>query len=45
MEATGCLGVTAKDMNKQELVRALAAFLKKSRRLKVPEWVDLVKLA
>ncbi|CAD7671397.1 unnamed protein product [Nyctereutes procyonoides] len=32
-------------MNKQEFIRALAAFLKKSRKLKVPEWVDLVKLA
>jgi small subunit ribosomal protein S19e len=26
-------------------VRALAAFLKKSRKLKVREWVDTVKLA
>ncbi|ELW70124.1 40S ribosomal protein S19 [Tupaia chinensis] len=38
-------GVTVKDMNQQEFVRALAAFLKKSRKLKVPEWVDTVKLA
>lgn len=29
----------------QEFVRALAAFLKKSGKLKVPEWVDTVKLA
>ena len=36
-------GVTVKDQ--QEFVRALAAFLKKSGKLKVPEWVDTVKLA
>ncbi|XP_036603010.1 40S ribosomal protein S19-like [Trichosurus vulpecula] len=38
-------GVTVKDVNQQEFVRALAAFLKKSGKLKVPEWVDPVKLA
>uniref|UniRef100_A0A8C7E7L3 40S ribosomal protein S19 n=1 Tax=Naja naja TaxID=35670 RepID=A0A8C7E7L3_NAJNA len=38
-------GVTVKDINQQEFVRALAAFLKKSGKLKVPEWVDTVKLA
>ena len=38
-------GVTVKDMNQQEFVRALAAFLKKSGKLKVPECVDTVKLA
>ena len=38
-------GVILKDINQQELVRALAAFLKKSGKLKVPEWVDTVKLA
>ena len=32
-------------MNQQEFVRALAAFLKKSGKLKVPKWVDTVKLA
>ncbi|XP_028022193.2 40S ribosomal protein S19-like [Balaenoptera acutorostrata] len=37
-------GVTVKDVNQQEFVRALAAFLKKSGKLKVPEWVDTVKL-
>uniref|UniRef100_A0A2K6BDR4 40S ribosomal protein S19 n=1 Tax=Macaca nemestrina TaxID=9545 RepID=A0A2K6BDR4_MACNE len=31
--------VTVKDVNQQELVRALAAFLKKSGKLKVPKWV------
>ncbi|KAL1776846.1 40S ribosomal protein S19 [Sigmodon hispidus] len=38
-------GITVKDVNQQEFVRALAAFLKKSGKLKVPEWVDTVKLA
>ncbi|KAH0520028.1 40S ribosomal protein S19 [Microtus ochrogaster] len=38
-------GVSIKDVNQQEFVRALAAFLKKSRKLKVPEWVDTVELA
>ena len=37
--------VTVKDINQQELIRVLAAFLKKSRKLKVPKWVDTVKLA
>uniref|UniRef100_A0A8W4F6S6 Ribosomal protein S19 n=1 Tax=Sus scrofa TaxID=9823 RepID=A0A8W4F6S6_PIG len=37
-------GVTVKDMNPQEFIRVLAAFLKKSGKLKVPEWVDTVKL-
>ncbi|KAJ8776314.1 hypothetical protein J1605_015612 [Eschrichtius robustus] len=39
------LGVTVKDVNQREFVRALAVFLKKSRNLKVPEWVDTVKTA
>uniref|UniRef100_A0A8C2M6J2 40S ribosomal protein S19 n=1 Tax=Cricetulus griseus TaxID=10029 RepID=A0A8C2M6J2_CRIGR len=38
-------GITVKDVNQQEFVRALATFLKKSGKLKVPEWVDTVKLA
>uniref|UniRef100_A0A8C6I3R8 Small ribosomal subunit protein eS19 n=1 Tax=Mus spicilegus TaxID=10103 RepID=A0A8C6I3R8_MUSSI len=40
-------GVTVKDINQQEFVRALAAFLKKFGKglLKVLEWVDTVKLA
>ncbi|XP_012673626.2 40S ribosomal protein S19 isoform X1 [Clupea harengus] len=38
-------GVTVKDVNQQEFVRALAAFLKKSGKVKVPDWVDIVKLA
>ncbi|XP_043842801.1 40S ribosomal protein S19-like [Dromiciops gliroides] len=38
-------GVTMKDVNQQEFIQVLAAFLKKSGKLKVPEWVDTVKLA
>uniref|UniRef100_A0A4X2LYZ1 Ribosomal protein S19 n=1 Tax=Vombatus ursinus TaxID=29139 RepID=A0A4X2LYZ1_VOMUR len=38
-------GVTVKDVNQQEFIRALAAFLKKSGKLKVPKWGDTVKLA
>ncbi|CAI9160180.1 unnamed protein product [Rangifer tarandus platyrhynchus] len=38
-------GVTVKDVNQQEFVSALAAFLNKSGKLKVPEWVGTVKLA
>uniref|UniRef100_A0A8C5XXT2 Uncharacterized protein n=1 Tax=Microcebus murinus TaxID=30608 RepID=A0A8C5XXT2_MICMU len=37
--------VTVKDVNQQEFVRALAAFLKTSGKLKVPRRVDTVKLA
>nr|AFM85712.1 40S ribosomal protein S19 isoform 1 [Callorhinchus milii]AFM85948.1 40S ribosomal protein S19 isoform 1 [Callorhinchus milii]AFM85978.1 40S ribosomal protein S19 isoform 1 [Callorhinchus milii]AFM86035.1 40S ribosomal protein S19 isoform 1 [Callorhinchus milii]AFM86142.1 40S ribosomal protein S19 isoform 1 [Callorhinchus milii] len=37
-------GVTVKDVNQQDFVRALSAFLKKSGKLKVPDWVDTVKL-
>lgn len=39
------LGVTENDIIQQEFVRALAAVLKKSGKLKVPEWVDTVQLA
>merc|ERR1711993_23699 len=35
-------GVTVKDVNPQEFVRAFAAHLKKSK-LKVPEYVEIVK--
>eukprot|EP00178_Gracilaria_changii_P017153 TRINITY_DN49051_c0_g1_i1.p1 TRINITY_DN49051_c0_g1~~TRINITY_DN49051_c0_g1_i1.p1 ORF type:complete len:148 (+),score=13.25 TRINITY_DN49051_c0_g1_i1:21-464(+) len=38
-------GVSVKDVNQHEFVKALAAFLKKSGKMKVPEWTDLVKLA
>merc|ERR1711893_54299 len=37
-------GVSVKDVNQHDFVRALAAFLKKSGKLKVPDWTDLVKL-
>ncbi|XP_031237567.1 40S ribosomal protein S19-like isoform X2 [Mastomys coucha] len=36
--------VTVKGVNQQFFI-TLAAFLKKSRKLKVPQWVDTVKLA
>lgn len=32
-------------VNQYELVRALAAFIKKSRELEVPGWVDTIELA
>uniref|UniRef100_A0A671FCR5 Ribosomal protein S19 n=1 Tax=Rhinolophus ferrumequinum TaxID=59479 RepID=A0A671FCR5_RHIFE len=38
-------GVTVQDMNQQNPVRALAAFLRKSGELQVPEWVAVVRLA
>merc|ERR1711976_15296 len=38
-------GVSVKDVNQHEFVKALAAFLKKSSKLKVPDWTDLVKSA
>ena len=38
-------GVTVKDVKPQKCIRTPAAFLKGSGKLKVPEWVDTVKLA
>uniref|UniRef100_A0A8D2DXK4 Ribosomal protein S19 n=1 Tax=Sciurus vulgaris TaxID=55149 RepID=A0A8D2DXK4_SCIVU len=38
-------GVTVKEVNQQEFIRVLTAFLKKSGKLKVPKWVNAVKLA
>ncbi|BES99575.1 ribosomal protein [Nesidiocoris tenuis] len=35
--------VGLKDVDQHKFVRAFASFLKKSGKLKVPEWVDLVK--
>merc|ERR1712025_594681 len=35
--------VSVKDVSQQEFTVALAAFLKKSGKMKVPEWIDLVK--
>lgn len=37
-------GVTVQDVNQQDPVRALAAFLRKSGELQVPEWVATVRL-
>lgn len=36
-------GCTVKDVDPAEFVKALAAFFKKSGKLKVPDWVDVVK--
>ncbi|XP_030885799.1 LOW QUALITY PROTEIN: 40S ribosomal protein S19-like [Leptonychotes weddellii] len=38
-------GVSVEDVKPRELVRAVAAFLRKSGKLEVPEWVGTVKLA
>uniref|UniRef100_A0A8D0BIT6 Uncharacterized protein n=1 Tax=Salvator merianae TaxID=96440 RepID=A0A8D0BIT6_SALMN len=37
--------LTVKDVTQKELVRALAAFLKNSRKWKVSQWIDTVNLA
>uniref|UniRef100_A0A452GV41 40S ribosomal protein S19 n=1 Tax=Gopherus agassizii TaxID=38772 RepID=A0A452GV41_9SAUR len=37
-------GVTVKDIKQQEFTGALSAFLRKSGKLKVLKWVDVVKL-
>ncbi|KRX53916.1 40S ribosomal protein S19S, partial [Trichinella britovi] len=36
--------ISAKDVDQSELVNHLATFLKKSGKIKLPDWVDLVKL-
>lgn len=36
--------MSVKDVNQHEFVKAFAAFLKKSGKLRVPEWSDIVKL-
>ncbi|XP_071843072.1 small ribosomal subunit protein eS19-like [Apostichopus japonicus] len=36
-------GCTVKDVDSAEFVAALSAFFKKSGKLKVPEWTDVVK--
>ena len=38
-------GVSVKDVDQHEFVKALAAFLKKSGKVRVPEWTDTVKTA
>jgi small subunit ribosomal protein S19e len=35
--------VSVKDVDQQKFTRALSAFLKKSGKVKLPEWVDIVK--
>ena len=35
--------VSVKDVSQQDFVVAMAAHLKKSGKMKVPEWVDIVK--
>ncbi|WP_411025433.1 40S ribosomal protein S19, partial [Salmonella sp. s55004] len=37
-------GCTVKDVDADEFVKALAAFFKKSGKLKIPDWVDVVKM-
>lgn len=34
-----------KDVDQHEFVRQVAAFLKKTGKVKVPEWADVVKLS
>jgi len=38
------MGISVKDVNQHEFVRAFAEFLKKSGKVKIPEWADVVKL-
>ena len=38
-------GVTVKDVNPHDFVKAFSAHLKRQGKLKVPDWVDLVKTA
>merc|ERR1739846_84008 len=41
--APACTSVGVKDVDQQQFTVALAAFLKKSGKVKLPEWVDVVK--
>ena len=36
-------GVTVKDVKAQDFIKAYAAYLKRTGRLEVPKWVDVVK--
>eukprot|EP00923_Selenidium_pygospionis_P043196 GHVN01074462.1.p2 GENE.GHVN01074462.1~~GHVN01074462.1.p2 ORF type:complete len:156 (+),score=12.30 GHVN01074462.1:27-494(+) len=36
-------GVSVKDVDQHEVVKAIAAFLKKSGKMRLPEWSDVVK--
>ncbi|XP_045207025.1 40S ribosomal protein S19 isoform X2 [Mercenaria mercenaria] len=37
------MGISVKDVNAHDFTRAFAAFLKKSGKMKVPEWTDFIK--
>merc|ERR1739846_294695 len=41
--APACTWVGVKDVDQQKFTAAMAAFLKKSGKVKLPEWVDIVK--
>ncbi|ORX47494.1 40S ribosomal protein S19-A [Hesseltinella vesiculosa] len=36
-------GITVKDVNSHSFIKAYAAYLKRTGKLEVPKWVDLVK--
>ncbi|KAL1935580.1 hypothetical protein VTP01DRAFT_4720 [Rhizomucor pusillus] len=36
-------GITVKDVNAHEFIKAYAAYLKRTGKLEVPKWVDIVK--
>ncbi|KAK9717250.1 Protein component of the small (40S) ribosomal subunit [Basidiobolus ranarum] len=38
-------GITVKDVNAHEFIKAYAAHLKRSGKLEIPKWVDLAKTA
>merc|ERR1711874_238803 len=40
---TNMPSISVKDVDQQVFTKALAAFLKKSGKVKLPEWVDIVK--
>ncbi|XP_062578308.1 small ribosomal subunit protein eS19-like isoform X2 [Saccostrea cucullata] len=39
------MGISVKDVNSHEFTKSLAAFLKKQGKMKIPDWVGIVKLA
>jgi small subunit ribosomal protein S19e len=39
------VAVTVKDVDPHKFIKAYAAFLKRSGKLEIPKWVDLVKTA
>ena len=39
------MGISVKDVNQHEFVKAFGEFLKKTGKVKVPDWADVVKLA